>query len=384
MTVVRFEKLVLSGHTDPKKLLEVRPGEIDLETYTVPANKLLIKSEAFALNPTDWKHMVFKVGPAGALAGSDVSGTVVKIGSGVEGFEVGDDVSAFLHGNYYPGGNDGAFAGYTLLDDYATFNYGKGALKTASDHNGVIPAGPVQSFEGAASITLGLFTSGVTFNNAFELRHASPSSYEGNKVVIWGAATSTGILAIQVAKHIYKLKVIAVASSKHHDNLKKLGADWTYDYKTEGVVDTIKKEHPDIKYGFDTVASPETLQSTYDILPTDSILDNLLSLGPEHIKTDPSKKIKFKQTLLYEIVGEDFEFFGLHKTPPEVRVDFEDFLHNKLSRKFVSHELIHNQLLIINENHSFLKSVEEGLDLLRNDKVSGQKIVIRNSDVAKN
>lgn len=385
MTVVRFEKLLLSGSTEPKKTLEVKTAEINLDTYKVPAGKILIKAAAWAINPTDWKHIVFGIGQKGTLAGSDVSGTVVKVGPEVKGkFEVGDDVGAFLHGSYYPGGEVGAFAGYTLVDDYATVNYGKGGLKTAADKDNIIHAGPVQSFEGAASITLGLFTVGVTFNHAFELVNANTASYKGKKVIIWGGATSTGVLAIQIAKKIYGLKVIAVASQKHHSNLKKLGADYTYDYKTPGVVSTIKKEHPDIKYGYDTVANAQTFQSVYDTLADNSILDNLLSLDESKLtKKDPSKHVKFEQTLLYRITGHEL-YFGSPKPLPasiDIRNAHIDFVQNKISRKFLQNELNHNEILLIKD--SFLKSIEEGLDLLRQDKISGQKVVIRALDVEK-
>lgn len=384
MTVVTFEKLIVTGHTDPKKLLEVKPGEINLDTFQVPDNQLLVKAEAWGLNPTDWKHAVFKFGESGSLAGSDIAGTVVKVGNNVEGFKVGDDVSAFLHGCHDPSGNVGAFAGYTLVDDYATINYGKGGLQTAADNKGIIPAGPVKSFEGASSITLGLFTAGVIFNNAFELSTASPASYKGKKVMIWGASTNTGFLALQVAKKLYNLKVIAVASTKRHEYLKSLGADYTYDYKTPSVVETIRKDHPDILYGIDTISTKDTFQGVYDTLANDSKIDNLLFLTADDIKTDPAKKVKFNKTLLYEICAHDFKFGPtIHHSPEGVRIDFDDFLAHKISREFISNELIHNEISIIDDNHSFLKSVEEGLDLLRQDKVFGQKLVVRAADVSK-
>lgn len=70
--------------------------------------------------------------------------------------------------------------------------------------------------------------------------------------------------------------MIAVASSKHHASLKERGADFTYDYKTENVVETIRKEHPDIIYGFDSVSNKETFQSVYDAIADNSYIDNLL------------------------------------------------------------------------------------------------------------
>ncbi|VVT49561.1 uncharacterized protein SAPINGB_P002330 [Magnusiomyces paraingens] len=380
MTIVRFEKIVLSGNTEHKKLVEVEPAEINLDTYQVPPNKILIKSEAFALNPADWKSAVFKHGPKGATVGCDVSGTVIKVSpEAADRFKVGDSVSGILRGSYYPK-DVGAFAGYTLLYDYTTINYNKGGLQIAADHNDVIPAGVVQSYEGAAATTLSLFTSGIALNNSLGLASLSPESYKEKKILIWGGATSTGFVAIQLAKKIFGLTVITVARSKHHASLKERGADFTYDYKTENVVDIIRKEHSDIIYGLDTVSNKETFQSVYDILANNSHIDNLLFLKADDIKTDANKNVKFGSTSGYDIINEEIDA-TVQITPRQsaVRRDFEDFVNKKISLQFLQHELYHPELLLIKD--SFLNSVEEGLDLLRTNKVSGQKVVIRASDV---
>lgn len=383
MTVVRFEKLITTGHTEPNKILKVESAQIDLEKFHVPDNKILIQAEAWALNPTDWKHSVYKFGNPGALAGSDVSGVVVKVGKDVEKIEVGDHVSAFLRGSYDKSGNVGAFAGYTLIDDYATINYGKDALKTAADSKGFISPGLVKSFEGAASITLSLFTCGVVFNNGFELSTSSPDSYRHKKVIIWGGATATGFVAIQVAKHLYHLDVIAVASAKHHELLKKLGADHLYDYKTPGVTELIKKEHPDIYFGLDTISDDDTYQTVYDTLGDNSYLNTLLF--PTLKRKDESKNVKQTYTLLYDIQATPYHFGPDLRTPAEgVRIDFDDFMKHKLNNEFVRNQLVHTKLRMLNENHSFLKSVEEGYNLMRNNEVSGEKLVVRANDVVEN
>lgn len=41
---------------------------------------VLIKTVAVAGNPTDWKHIDFKIGPQGALLGCDAAGQIVKLG----------------------------------------------------------------------------------------------------------------------------------------------------------------------------------------------------------------------------------------------------------------------------------------------------------------
>lgn len=81
-------------------------------------NQILIKAVAYAANPTDWEHILAKLGNEGDIAGSDVSETVAEVGSKVQGFQVGDIVSSFIHGNSYK--IRGAFSDYVIGDPNTT------------------------------------------------------------------------------------------------------------------------------------------------------------------------------------------------------------------------------------------------------------------------
>lgn len=52
----------------------------------VPKDKILIKTVAFAANPTDWKHIELGYVSSGSILGTDVSGIVIEVGSDVTGF----------------------------------------------------------------------------------------------------------------------------------------------------------------------------------------------------------------------------------------------------------------------------------------------------------
>lgn len=64
------------------------------------------------------KTLVFDWGGEGAIAGSDVSGAVEKVGSGVNDFKVGDMISLFIHGDYFK--DRGAFSDYVVFDPITT------------------------------------------------------------------------------------------------------------------------------------------------------------------------------------------------------------------------------------------------------------------------
>ena len=74
------------------------PTEIkeSLPTPTISADEILIKSKAFAINPTDWKSIDRGTCSQGDILGCDVSGIVVEVGKNVPHFAKGDFVGAFV------------------------------------------------------------------------------------------------------------------------------------------------------------------------------------------------------------------------------------------------------------------------------------------------
>src|SRR4051794_41929772 len=100
MKAVRIERY---GNEEVVELAEVerpQPGE----------NQLLVKVQAAAVNPVDWKIReglgeMFGLKPP-LILGCEVAGTVETVGDNVEGFSPGDDVYGYL------GAYSGGFGGY--------------------------------------------------------------------------------------------------------------------------------------------------------------------------------------------------------------------------------------------------------------------------------
>ena len=112
-------------------------GQIAVKEHPVPSiadDEILVKTAAFALNPSDhkgtapstrlpkcpWHAYVlmppgavidWNLGTEGSIVGYDFSGIVVKAGKDITaGPKVGDPVAGFVHGAMYP--DEGAFAEY--------------------------------------------------------------------------------------------------------------------------------------------------------------------------------------------------------------------------------------------------------------------------------
>ncbi|KAK6462415.1 zinc-binding oxidoreductase alcohol dehydrogenase [Scheffersomyces coipomensis] len=335
-------------------------------------DQILFKGVAYALNPTDWKHMLNHWGAPGSISGSDAAGIVTQVGKNVKGFEVGDYVSTTLHGNYRP--DRGAFAEYVIADPVITIKYDKTKFLAEPLSAGQTDSSIINSFEGAAAITLSLATVGLSFSNSLKIK-PNKAENASKYILIWGGATSTGIVGIQIAKLVYGLKVITTASKKHHEFLKSLGADETFDYRESNVVDQIKKvANGKIYYALDTVANNETFQQTYDATigsPTEAF-DNLLSLTKEDIKTESDNHSRFASSLVYLVDGKPHSLGSVIYPTQELLDDYHQFWYELLP-PYVPY-LKNPNLRVLKPG---FKSVNEGLELLRDDKISGEKLVFR-------
>lgn len=137
------------------------------------------------------------------INGHDMAGTVVKVGSGVKQFKIGDEVYSRV-GDY----RIGTFA------EYIAVNVSDLSLKPRN-----------LSMEEASSIPL----VGLT---AWQALIEIANVKKGQKVFIQAGSGGVGTFAIQLAKHLGAY-VATTTSTKNIDLVKNLGADLVIDYKTQ-------------------------------------------------------------------------------------------------------------------------------------------------------
>jgi|GEM_PF-51167 len=138
--------------------------------------------------------------PKVKVLGSEFSGIVESVGSGVSKFNVGDEVYGYL------GQNMGANAEYITVSQDSTVT-----LKPVN-----------MSFEQATVTPYGA----VTALNLLKKGNIQA----GHKVLINGASGSIGAAAVQLAKH-YGAEVTGVAGGPRLEYVKALGADHVIDYR---------------------------------------------------------------------------------------------------------------------------------------------------------
>ncbi|KAK9925286.1 hypothetical protein M0R45_033614 [Rubus argutus] len=188
----------------------------------VKEDQVLIKVVAASLNPVDFKRALgyFKDNdaPLPIVPGFDVAGVVVKIGSQVQKFKVGDEVYGEITEKAWENPKRfGTLAEYTAAEERVL------ALKPKN-----------LNFIEAASLPLAIET-------AYEgLERAELSA--GKSILVLGGAGGVGTHVIQLAKHVFDAsKVAATASTKKLDLLRSLGADLAIDYTRENFEDMPEK-----------------------------------------------------------------------------------------------------------------------------------------------
>lgn len=171
-------------------------------------NEVLVQIQAAGVNLLDsmikqGEFKTFLPYKTPIINGHDMAGIVLKVGSGVKNFKIGDEVYSRV-GDY----RIGTFA------EYIAVNENDLALKPKN-----------LSMEEASSIPL----VGLT---AWQALVEIANVKKGQKVFIQAGSGGVGTFAIQLAKHLGAY-VATTTSAKNIDLVKSLGADLVIDYKTQ-------------------------------------------------------------------------------------------------------------------------------------------------------
>ena len=173
--------------------------------------QVLVRIRACGLNRADLGmtkgHAHGSAGGAGTVLGMEWAGEVAELGPDAKGVKVGDRIM---------GSGGAAFAEYTLADHGRLF-------RTPSNMN----------FEGAATLPVALTTmhNAVVTNGALQ---------PGQSVLVQGASSGVGLMAMQIAKLKGASMVIGSSTdAARRGRLKEFGADLAVDSSDPGWVDQV-------------------------------------------------------------------------------------------------------------------------------------------------
>lgn len=317
---------------------------------TLRDDYVLVKNVSVGLNPTDWKHVEY-LSPPGVLVGCDFAGTVEAVGKDVKKpWKKGDRICGFAHGGNAVQPEDGSFAEYIVV---------KGDVQMKiPDH---------MSFQEAATLGVGINTVGQALYQSLKLALPTEPIKDSTPLLIYGGSTATGTLAIQFAK-LSGYKVLTTCSPHNFDLVRSLGADAVFNYKDPQSPAEIRKyTNNNLKYVFDCISLGPSAKFCDDAISTEGgEYSSLLNVDIERAN------VNARSTLAYTSIGEAFKFGD---TPMPAKP--EDFAH---CVKFmpIAQSLLDSGKVKVHPpkvGKNGLQGVLEGLELLKTDKVSGEKLV---------
>ncbi|KAB8227954.1 hypothetical protein ETB97_006742 [Aspergillus alliaceus] len=311
---------------------------------------ILVKTVSVGLNPTDWKHIAF-LAPPGVLVGCDYSGIVEAVGKDVsKKFSKGDRVCGCVHGANAVQPEDGAFAEYIVA---------KGDLQMKIPDN--------LSFQEAATLGVGITTVGQALYQSLKLALPTEPAQNSPFILIYGGSTATGTLAIQFAK-LSGCKVLTTSSPAHFDLLRKLGAEAVFDYnEPQAAADIRKYTDNNLKLALDCISLETSAQFCDNALSTDGgEYSALLPVGIGRAN------ISARSTLAYTAIGEAFTFGA---TPVPANAGDKAFAEKfwALAESLLAQGKIKPHPHRVGQDG--LKGALQGLDMLKEGKVRGEKLV---------
>jgi len=338
----------------------VEKGVAEVQQVPVPTlddDFILVKTHAVALNPTDWKHIDYMPSP-GARVGCDYAGTVLEVGAKVtKDFKKGDRVAGVVHGSNALGHEDGGF---------------QEIIRARGDLQIKIPDN--LTFEEASTLGVGISTVGQALYQSLEFPLPESGTKKNDYLLIYGGSTATGSLGIQYAK-LSGLHVVTTASTHNFDYVKSLGADAVFDYKSPTCAKDIKEyTKGELKYVFDCLSEGSSPQISVEAMSSSGGLYTTLLPVPDDKVHAINSNVQNKITLAYSVFGQPFKM-GPNDIPanPADRKFAEKFW--ELSRKLLSDGRIKVHKPTVNKDGSGLEGVLKGLQLLKEGKVSGEKLV---------
>mmetsp|Transcript_7082 Transcript_7082/g.12720 ORF Transcript_7082/g.12720 Transcript_7082/m.12720 type:complete len:339 (-) Transcript_7082:6-1022(-) len=305
-------------------------------------SQLLLKVKSCALNPVDYKMAQYNVlinDPLPLPLGCDVCGEIIQIGSdsSEESFKVGDLVFGYTGLGTI---GYGTFAEFCVIEKSLAMKTSNGALTHPQ----------------LSSVGVGLETAALGLFQSLSLTISDEPKENLPKILIWGASSSVGMFAVQLAS-ICGYPVIAVCSESNFDFMKSLGATYTVSYRdSNAAVNEIRSlpGGPPL-HAYSTISSDASNLCAKSVSGENSIVAACAGGITESVDGVESKDV----------------FLGMIPKN-EDQTKYLSTLIPTFNRWFDNGKLKPGKILLMNG----LQSIVEGLSTLSQGKVSGEKIVI--------
>ncbi|KAK4170136.1 chaperonin 10-like protein [Cladorrhinum sp. PSN259] len=210
-------------------------------------------------------------------------------------------------------------------------------------------------------------------------------------ILIWGAASSVGLYTVQVLRHWGYRNILAVASGKHHESLKKLGAIETFDYTQKDVGEKILKyidstgkfggEGPRVPFILDCIGSTEgTLRPLSKVTERGSIVAVMLPIINVHAGDDQAPEFTMDAAGLKLDWADGAVVRGVRTFLYEQNTFFKEHFHRDIMPTLLEQGVVEPNPQRLIEGKTVLERAHNALNLLRSRAPSGEKLVWRVAD----
>lgn len=362
-------------------IMTVAPGA-PLEVHQVPTlsageGEVRVRVEWTASTPLDLHQAVGGLlvkHPQGL--GDGIAGTVVQVGTGVQGLKIGDSVFGFV----FATPREKAHQHYVTVSQNLLAKIPEALTPQEAV---TVPNNFVTAFHS------------IVTDLQLPLPWPKPANFSpelaDSPILIWGGSSSVGQYALQILKYFGYRNLITTASSHHHALLKSYGATQTFDYRASDVVNSIlgsvsntnQAGEPTIPFILDCIGSQSgSLAPLSKIAQPGTKVAILLPVIVRHASTsasDPPPEYSLDvesaapwapgvrtvgvRTHLYR----DNEFHALH-------------LQRTIMPAMLEMGVVKPNRQRIVEGNTMLERAQKALDILRANGVSGERLVWRVAD----
>ncbi|KAF7356305.1 PKS-ER domain-containing protein [Mycena venus] len=359
-------------HTAIAALAKGRFDAIQVERAKPGAGEVLVKIAyasmiAFDTYITD---VGFVVVDYPVILGFNGAGTVAEIGAGVTSLAVGDRVTGFQpYGQGRKDGPKGTMQEFVVM---SAFTCAKVPDSIALDAAATVPDNFITSFYSLFDqLALPIPTS---------FPAPSPPPNHDTPILVYGAGSTTGQYALQLLHAAGYTNVIATASAKHHALLRTLGATHVFDYASPTLAADIARAvggDGKIALALDAITAEGTIARIAEVLSPQGTVALLLPIKA-------GDKVAVGEAPMYWEIPADQNPLPASTTVKYVRTFTyaqNEYLKNNLMPKILpdllASGLIQPNRVRLLDQGTFKERVGTGLDLLRNNKISGEKVIVK-------
>ncbi|KAF8217022.1 GroES-like protein [Mycena galopus ATCC 62051] len=358
-------------HTAIATLAKGKFDAIQVDTPNPGASQVLLKVAyasmiAFDTYITDLGYAVGDQYPI--TLGFNAAGTVVKTGEG-SSLAVGDRVIAFSVHIFARQELQGTMQEFMVLPDHLC---AKVPDNLALDAAATIPDNFVTAFY--------ILFDQLSLPIPSTFPATSPPPNHDTAILIYGAGSTTGQYTLQLLHAAGYTNIVATASAKHHPFLRSLGATHVLDYASPTLAADIARAvggDGKVALAVDSISADDTIAQIAQVLRPGGSIAVLLP-----IKVGDA--VAVGDAGMRSAIPEDQNPFSKDTKIAYVRTFTyrqNEYLKNNLMPNILPQLLASgiiqpNRVRLLDQG-TLKERVATGLDLLKNNKVSGEKIIVK-------